>query len=212
MANIFSAKNNQQPLSKRQIYESRYRTSRINLLFVVIFTVVNLLLLITNANSYFLFSAFVPYFITGLGMLYCGRFPAEYYTEELEGMTFLDDSFFVILLVISVVITLMYLLAWFMSSKNRAGWLIFALVFFGLDTIGMFLLNGIQVDSILDIVFHGWVIYYLILGITSHYKLKKLPPEEEIIEQCIEGNMNPPADETVAPEADSDTASEDENK
>jgi len=165
--------------SQHEIYEQKYHRSRVNLLLVVVFTAINLLLLVTNADSYFLFSAFIPYFIATIGMLLCGRFPEEYYTEELEGMAFLDNSVFVILLVVAVVLTLLYLLAWFMSSKNRVGWLIFALVFFGLDTIGLLLIGGISLDSVFDIVFHGWAIYDLILGVRAHYKWKKLPPEEE---------------------------------
>jgi hypothetical protein len=97
---------------------------------------------------YFLFSAFIPNFIASLGMLLCGRFPEDYYTDGLEGMTFLDNSFFAVMLVISIVLTLLYLLAWFMSRKNRVGWLIFTLVFFGLDTLGMLFINGISFDSV----------------------------------------------------------------
>jgi len=171
----------QSSLSPRSVYEQRYKTSRMNLLLVVAFTAVNLLLLITNADSYFLFSAFVPYFIATVGMLICGRFPEEYYTDGLEEMTFLGDSVFAILLVISAVITLLYLLAWLLSSKNRVGWLIFSLVFFSLDTIGMLFINGISVESVMDILFHAWVIYYLVIGIQAHYKLKKLPVEEESV-------------------------------
>ena len=72
-----------------------------NLLLVVIFTAINMLLLVTNADLYFLFSAFVPYFIAGIGMLLCGRFPEDYYTDGLEDMIFLDNSFFIVLLLIS---------------------------------------------------------------------------------------------------------------
>ena len=42
--------------------ESKYNKSIANLLLVVIFTVINIVLLVLNANSYFLFSAFIPYF------------------------------------------------------------------------------------------------------------------------------------------------------
>lgn len=163
-----------------------------NLLLVVVFTIINLVLLATNADSYFLFSAFIPYFITSLGMFLCGRFP-EYYYEDIEEMMFLENSIFVVLLIISIILTLLYLLAWFMSSKNRAGWLVFALVFFGFDTLGMLVLNGISFETVIDIVFHGWVIYYLVLGIHAHKKLKELPLEEEApiteeaIPQTVEG-------------------------
>ncbi len=165
--------------SPRALYEQKYKASRMNLLLVVAFTAINLVLLITNANSYFLFSAFIPYFIATLGMLMCGRFPEEYY-EGVEDMVFLDNSVFVVLFIISLALTLLYLLAGIFSNKNRVGWLIFALVFFGIDTLGMLLINGISFEAILDVVFHGWVIYYLVLGINAHNKLKNLPPEEEL--------------------------------
>ncbi|MBR6742460.1 MAG: hypothetical protein IKM09_03340 [Clostridia bacterium] len=155
--------------------------SRSNLLLVVVFTVINLILLVTNSNSYFLFSAFIPYFITDLGMLLCGRYPEEVYVDGLEELTFLDNSVFVVLLVISIVLTLMYFLAWLFSSKNRVGWLIFALVFFGIDTVGMIALTGLSFESAIDILFHAWVVYYLVVGIVAHSKLKNLPPEEKTV-------------------------------
>lgn len=192
--------------TQHKILEQKYNSSRMNLLLVVVFTAINLVLLVTNSDSYFLFSAFIPYFITTMGMLLCGRFPAEFYGGEYNSLQFFGDSFFMVLLAISIVLMLLYLLAWFMSRKQHVGWLIFALVFFGLDTIGMLFINGFSVESIIDIVFHGWVIYYLILGISSHYKLKKLPPEEEIsvpfetaTQEALEQNVEPIVSDT--PEA-----------
>ena len=187
MANPFLQGKN----SQLNVYEQRYRTSRINLLLVVVFTAVNLLLLVTNSESYFLFSAFFPYFITSVGMFACGRFPEEYYADGFEDMAVRDTSFFVVLLIISVVITLLYLLAWIFSSKNRVGWLIFALVLFGLDTVGMFLLNGISLESAIDILFHAWILYYLILGIVSHHKLKNLPSEEASLVLAEDASQDP---------------------
>jgi len=148
--------------------------SRANLLLVVAFTLINVMLLVLNANVYFLFSAFIPYFLADVGMLLCGRYPAEFYTGEFEGMTFYDNSVFATLVVVAIVLTLIYLLAWFLSGKNRGGWLVFALVFFILDTIAMVFIGGISIASIFDVVFHGWVIYSLINGIHACKKLKEL--------------------------------------
>lgn len=167
--------------AQRNSYEQKYNMSRSNLLLVVVFTVINLILLVTNSNSYFLFSAFIPYFITDLGMYLCGRYPEEVYVDGLEELVFLDNSVFVVLLVISIVLTLMYFLAWLFSSKNRVGWLIFALVFFGIDTVGMIVLTGLSFESAIDILFHAWVVYYLVVGIAAHSKLKNLPPEENTV-------------------------------
>ena len=179
MANFFKQGQQTQKPSPRVFYEQRYKTSRMNLLLVVVFTMVNLILLVTNSNVYFLFSAFIPNFIAEIGMFVCGRFPKELYTEELADMVFLDNTVFVILLIISVALTLLYLLAWYMSSKQRVGWLIFALAFFSLDTLGMLFINGISFDAAFDILFHAYVLYYLIIGVRAHYGLKRAKAEEE---------------------------------
>jgi hypothetical protein len=173
----------QDSFSKRAIYMQKYKNARATLLMIVSFTAINLLLLITNSNIYFLFSAFFPCFITTIGMFLCGRFPVEYYNDTPE-IVFLNDSFFVIMLVIAVLITLLYLLSWFMTRKNRVGWLIFSLVIFGLDTLGMLLINGFHIESIMDILFHGVILYYISLGICAHYKYKKFMNDDETTTIC----------------------------
>ena len=166
-------------LTPRQNYERKYKASRANLLLVVIATAINMFLIATGSDTYFLFSAFIPYFLTTIGMVQCGLLPPEYYEYPMEDYIFYDKSLFVALLIISIILTSLYLLAWFMSRKNRVGWLIFALVFFGLDTLGMLIFNGIAAEGIIDIVFHAWIIYYLVVGIIAHNKLKNYPYEDE---------------------------------
>lgn len=166
-------------LTPRQNYERKYKASRANLLLVVIATAINMFLIATGSDTYFLFSAFIPYFLTTIGMVQCGLLPPEYYEYPMEDYIFYDKSLFVALLIISIILTSLYLLAWFMSRKNRVGWLIFALVFFGLDTVGMLIFNGIAAEGIIDIVFHAWIIYYLVVGIIAHNKLKNYPYEDE---------------------------------
>lgn len=166
-------------LTPRQNYERKYKTSRINLLILVIATAINLLLVATGSDRYYLFSAYIPYLIMATGMYMCGMLPPEYYDAPIEDYIFYDKSLFVALLIISIILTSLYLLAWFMSKKNRVGWLIFALVFFGLDTLGMLIFNGIAAEGIIDIVFHAWIIYYLVVGIIAHNKLKNYPYEDE---------------------------------
>lgn len=173
-------------ISERQALENKYNRSRVNLLWVVIFTAVNLVLLVTNSGRYFLFSAYVPYIIVDLAMLLCGKYPAEYYAEYFPDMEFMSSTVFVAALVIAVILIALYLVSWLCSKKPKAGWLIFALVFFVIDTAAMLILSGITADGILDIVFHGWVIVSLIIGISACVKLKKLPEELPAPEQTAE--------------------------
>jgi hypothetical protein len=174
--------------SQRNIHEQKYRSARMYLLIVILSTVVNLALLTASEDSYMLFSAFIPYLIVSLGMYMCGRFPDDYYTEGWEDTPFLDNSFLIVTLIISFVLFLLYILAWRMSSKNRGGWLIFALVLFGFDTISLFLLIDSPIDLLISLAFHALAIYELIVGIRAWCKLKALPPEEESENPSVEEN------------------------
>ena len=181
MAKMFEKPQPQQ-LSQRQMLTNKYHSARHNILLVVAFTLLNIVLLVINSNSYFLFSASIPYFLVDLGMLLCAKYPAEYYTGELANLVILGDGFFIATLAAAALIMVLYLLSWILSKKPRIGWMIFALVFFVIDTAGMLYLTGVSSDAIMDIVFHGWVIVSLIGGISAYFKLKKLPEEEELPE------------------------------
>jgi len=184
-------------VSQRQIYESKYTSSRMNLLLVVAFTVINMVLCLTNADMYFLFTASVPYILTGLGMFLCGKLPEDiYFEEEFNGMEFLDTSFLWIMVAISFVIVALYLLGWIFSKNHKVGWLIFSLAFFCVDTVVMFLYYGFDVSMIIDIVFHAWVIYSLSVGIHAYFKLKKLP-EETLEFETVAGNAGEFAEENA---------------
>ena len=176
MANIFSNKNTQQ-LSQRELLTNKYMGARHNILLVVIFTLINIVLMLANSNTYFLFSASIPYYLVDLGMFLCGKYPQEYYVGMGE-TEFFANSFLVVMIVIAAVILALYLLSWILSKKPRVGWMIFALVLFVLDTLFMLLIMGITADMIVDIVFHAWVVISLTNGIVSYFKLKKLPVEE----------------------------------
>jgi len=167
-------------ISQRQVLESRYATARNNILLVVALTLINIVLLVTNANTYFLFSAYIPFFLVDLSMLLCGMYPADFYTGDFAGMEFLPKEFLVITLVIAAVILVLYLLSWVFSKKQKVGWLTFALILFGVDTLAMLLFQGFMMESILDYVIHAWVIFSFISGITAFSKLKKLPEETEV--------------------------------
>lgn len=185
MANIFGNKNVQQ-LSQREQLANKFMSARHNLLLVVIFTAVNIGLMLVNSNTYFLFSASIPYYLVDLGMFLCGKYPQEYYMGMGE-LELLANSFLAVMIVIAVVILALYLLSWIFSKKPRVGWMIFALVFFVLDTLFMLAVMGITADMIVDILFHAWVLISLTSGIVSYFKLKKLPeePEELLAEEQL---------------------------
>ncbi len=142
--------------------------ARSSLLIVLAFTLVNLVMLLVDSGRYFLFSAFVPYFLTAFGM---GMDMGMGY----DGI----GTCTIITLVISAVVLGWYLLCWILCKK-RPGWYIAALVAFALDTVVMLVLlfvMGGMAESIMDLVFHAWVIVELVQAISANSKLKKLPAE-----------------------------------
>lgn len=183
MGKIFGDVKQGKPLTERETLQNKYNAVRGNLLLAIAFTLINIVLLFVDASSYFLFSIYVPYFIASLGMIITGKMPDEFYAEDWADVEFLGDSALVIMLVISLVIVGLYFLSWILSKKNKIGWLVFGFVLFCIDTIAMLLLQGVG-ESVIDLVFHIWVIVYFIIGINSYNKLKKLP--EEIAEEIDE--------------------------
>ncbi len=179
MVKFFNNNQNKITLTKREELEGNYSKSVGNLLLVIVFSTINVILLVANSNTYFLFSAFVPYLVADYGMFFTGTYPEEYY-EGMGDLLFFDKSLLYVALAISAVIILIYLLSWIFARKKKIGWLYAATVSFVIDTLAMFALSGFSTDSIIDIVFHIWVLYCLINGIVTYYKIKKLPIEEEI--------------------------------
>ena len=169
--------------SDRYSLESKYKNTRYNLLLVIVFTVINIVLPAVGSDTYFLFSACIPYTIVVFGMAMCGKYPLEYYGGgDMSDYNFQDPSYFAGFVALAVILTALYILPLVFSNKNRYGWLIFALVLFVIDTLFMIGYVGFAADMLLDYLFHVWVIGILIVGISTGKKLKKLPPEEEEIE------------------------------
>lgn len=146
--------NNQQKPVKTPL--TVYNTARSNLLLVVLFTAVNLVLTLVNADMYFLFSATVPQFIMALG----------YAFENSVALT--------VCAVLAFLCAGVYLLCWALSKKHR-GWMIVALVLFSLDTIAALGMLLADTSMIIDVAIHGWVLFYLITGTSALVKMKKNP-------------------------------------
>ena len=173
-------RNKPAPTNMRAYYQSKFTSSRYNLLLVVGMTVVNIVMLLLGGSSYFLFSATIPYSLVIDGVYLTGRLPEEYYTDWPANIPFYDTSYLAVMIAIAAVVILVYLACFFFSKKFKAGWMIAAAVLFVLDTLYMLFFYGVGVDSLMDILLHAWVLYYLISGAVYGIKLKKLPEDDPL--------------------------------
>ncbi len=179
-------KNAAQPsLSRREMLERQYASARSNFLLILVFTAVNILLLLTNTGFYFLFSAAMPYYSVVLGMVFTGKFPDEAYMDEngVVNKPNLPSAFLYVAIAFAAVCLLVYLL-FYLASKKHPAFLLAGTVFFVLDTVSLLffvlLFSGIG-QFALDFVFHALVLWMLISGVIGGLKLKKLPPEEPLV-------------------------------
>ncbi len=153
----------------REDLQKKVASCRSNLLAVVLFTVVNIVLLMLDTGTYFLFSASGPYYLTafGIGM-----------DLGMAGMGYDSHVFTIIALVLSAVVLGLLMLSWGLSKK-KGGWLICGFVVMILDTLvllGVSLMDPeIFASNILDFVFHAWVLISLGMGMSANKKLKEMP-------------------------------------
>ena len=142
--------------------EIKYKHARLILLLVVLFTGLNLFSA-TFTDTYFLFSATVPMIFPIIGASLA---------EELG-----NNLYLYAMLGVGVLLVVPYLLCW-IFSKKRVGWMIASLIFFSLDCV--LLLLSFDFSMIMDILFHGIVMFYLITGVMTGLKLKDLPAEDPL--------------------------------
>ena len=147
--------------------ERKVSTGRATLLMILLFTLVNLVFLMADFGTYFLFSASVPYYLTVFCLLMEGWNPA--------------GPMVLAALVVSAVILAVYLMCWILSKKG-SGWMITATVLFILDTVALipasFLLLEKPMGNMMDLVFHIWAIVELIQAAVSARKLKTLEQQQ----------------------------------
>ena len=144
--------------------------ARTTLLVAVLFTVLNVVLLLIGSNRYFLYSATIPYYLTFFGYVF-DHFTFSTYT--LTGLT------------LAAVPVIALGLCWFMSKTDHR-WLTGAAVVFGMDTaamVGLMVWTGEVSSSVLDIVFHVWVLISLIQGVKAGVWLNNQPPQPPISEE-----------------------------
>lgn len=177
------ARTNNKPDKNSPAYlEAKAKNGRHSLLLIIVFTIINLVMLLLDQDTYFLFSASVPYYTTLLVKAIENGFVNGPWTNGPGTMVALLFSF---------VILTVFFLCWLLSDKRR-GWLVAALVLFIVDTLAMILFTYALYDSpvanIVDLFFHIWAIVELFQAVRAKKKLQALPyPEAEALAENTTG-------------------------
>lgn len=161
-------------LTKRERVETWYRNARYVIMASILFTVLCTALSLMNPHP-FLFALTIPHALILWGYLSSGMASAgllEAYAQSEFAIAPMENLPFSTALIAALFVLLLYIVCWFRSKDYHAGWLIAALIFTLADTAAMLVINGFHP---VGIVFHGGVIAFLIIGIVSHFRLKKMP-------------------------------------
>jgi hypothetical protein len=177
----------------------KFETSRKNLLSVVIFTLINLILTAFNADVSFLFSATLPQIVYEVGKLL---------DTEMGSTLFAIIGFVVAFIMIAAYFGL------YAFSKRVRAFILVALIFFSIDSaILLFLIFDMDFSAsfLLDIAFHGWVLYYLIFGTKAWFNLRGASADDYklILERTKSAKLN--TNESVATSNQDEEISETNN-
>jgi len=140
-----------------KIQAVKFNKARNNLLLVVGFTLINLFLIAFDVNLNFLFSAFVPQLLQII-----------FHGNVLIG------------LIIGLAATSVYLLCYALSKRWRV-FILIALILFLADTLimlGTMFITRMYGEFLFDILFHAWILFYLITGTAAWIKLRHVTPDE----------------------------------
>ncbi len=149
--------------------EQRVDGGLVALVAVLIFTVINLGIMLANSTFYLLFSAAVPYYLTWLGRIMDNG--------TLDGTGEIIGTYTNTALVMAGVILAVYLLCAIFYKKSRF-WMALAAILLLLDTLGLavvavFLLEDAS-GVILDAVFHFWGLWQLFSALFAAGPLRRL--------------------------------------
>lgn len=161
--------NSQQGLTPEEKRIKNLNVSRYNILVVIALTTVNIILLLVGSDSYFLFSAAVPYYIVGIA-------------QAISPIATALAAIF------SVAVLAAYFLC-FIFGKKHLGWLIAALALFAVDTVFyLYLLlflylpnfsEEILINILIEPVMHFYALYYFIAAVIAAWRIKSAPTSAE---------------------------------
>lgn len=148
-------------MTQKQRYIRQIISARSNLMMMMVLTGVNILLYALKTSISFPFSAFLPQLSLLIGILNYGE----------------TGSISILLLGIGgfVILAGIYILC-YIKTKTSTHWFKTALVLFVLDTIAYlyFMAPILDITTIINLLFHVWLLYYLVMAIDAGSKLKKL--------------------------------------
>jgi hypothetical protein len=160
-----------------EILVAKVNKSRSNIFAMIVFSIVNAVLVIFNATINFPFSIIFPTISIEIGKILRveTNSPAPYY----------------IAIALSVICVGVYFLFHFLSKKSPVFY-IALLVLFSVDSILLLIFTALafEISLLIDIAFHGWVMYYIVMAVICSKKITDIFREKQNQENVEEYVQN----------------------
>ena len=146
------------------------KTAKTTIFLVAVLTFVNTLLIAFNSGTVFTFSAYIPQLVVYI-------FADAAADLQVKNYLYIGAA-------IAILISLVYLALW-LGAKKKDAMIAAALVLFSIDTAVLLLdvIPYFDFSYIIDILFHGWVIFDLVMGVCSCSKLRKMSVQDNFVQQ-----------------------------
>ena len=192
------------PIKTKEMFARDLKISNVNLLMMILCSLVNIVMIIANADTSFPFSASVPMYLTMLFSELCGMRSDEFYElnygADWKSYEFMSSGVFWGVVAFSVIIVGVYALLWYFSKKKKVFTTILTVLYaidsfalLGFNTV-VYAFNG---SAIIEFAFHAWVFYYLILALKAWDGIAYAPSEAELAAQTAPVQPAPAFDEAA---------------
>lgn len=167
--------NKQNTLTESERLQQKINTARYSMLLVALLTAVNAIILLAGSDTYFLFSAALPYHLVILAN--------EIVVQGGSSVLLVLSICFLFVVVAAYVVC-------FVFGNKHIAWLIASLSMFVIDTIYYIFIfvtlylpilaaGGTSVIStLIEALFHAYALYYFVIAVVNAFKLKKLNAAE----------------------------------
>ncbi len=164
----------------RNFLQRQVNTGRYMILGTAVITLVNIVLLLCNANFYITYSSAAAYYLVWLG---------KGFDNGFMGIWYQNGTYTITGLVLALVILAGITLVWWLSRKNE----LFYKIGMGLiaaDVVVLFLVAALMQwpfgEYLLELALHIAVLYEMFQGLSAGKQLKKLAQQEAAAQEELQ--------------------------
>lgn len=165
------------------LLKSRYEIGRKSILLIFALSLVNTANVLFGGTEYYIYTSSIPYYFAYNASYLTGKLPTEYYFDWPETLQFFDMSEYWIRAIPAVLIIFLFLAVFWLAKKPRPILMAAMTLYVIVDIIFRFVVFKFGTGGIIEIMFAICMIIALGNSVINGFKLKKVPPQSDDIQE-----------------------------